>query len=102
VLYWLLWTRLLTNPLIHVWLLSTACLMLLWHQWALWEGRVCLRHFLFFSFLLFLSFLIRYFLYLHFNCYPFSWFPLWKPPIPSPLPLLTNPPTPTSCPGIPL
>jgi hypothetical protein len=37
--------------------------------------------------------IIRYFLYLHFKCYPPSWFPLWKPPIPFPLPLLTNPPT---------
>jgi hypothetical protein len=53
--------------------------------------------FLFFSFLFF-SFLIRYFLYLHFKCYPLSWFPLRKPPIPCPLPLLTNLPTPTSWP----
>ena len=37
--------------------------------------------------------LIRYFLYLHFKCYPLSWFSLRKPLIPSPLPLLTNPPT---------
>jgi hypothetical protein len=45
-------------------------------------------------------FLIRYFLYLHFKCYPLSWFSLWKSPlsIPFPLPLLTNPPTPTSWP----
>jgi hypothetical protein len=39
---------------------------------------------------------IRYFLYLHFKCYPLSWFPLWKPPIPSPL--LTNLPTPAPWP----
>jgi hypothetical protein len=39
-----------------------------------------------------------YFLYLHFKCYPLSWFPLQKPPIPSPLPLLTNPSTPASWP----
>jgi hypothetical protein len=37
-------------------------------------------------------------LYLHFKCYPLFWFPLRKPPILSPLPLLTNPPTPTSWP----
>ena len=35
---------------------------------------------------------IRYFLYLHFKYYPLSWFPLWKPPIPSLLLLLTSPP----------
>ena len=53
-----------------------------------------------FHFLLgiFSFFFIRYFLYLHFRCYPLSWFPLWKTPISSPLPLLTNPPTPTSWP----
>jgi hypothetical protein len=43
-----------------------------------------------------LFFIIRYFLYLHFKCYPLSSFPLQKPPIPSPLTLLTNPPTPVS------
>jgi hypothetical protein len=36
---------------------------------------------------------IRYFLYLHFKHYHLSWFPLQKPPITFPLPLLTNPPT---------
>jgi hypothetical protein len=41
---------------------------------------------------------IRYFLYLHFKCYPPSWFPLRKPPIPSPLPLHTHQPTPASWP----
>ena len=46
--------------------------------------------FLFSIFILF----IRYFLHLHFKCYPLSWFPLWKPPIPSLLLLLINPPTP--------
>jgi hypothetical protein len=55
---------------------------------------------LFFSFFLFLF--IGYFIYLQFKCYPLSWFPLRKPPIPSPLPLLlwgcspTHAPTPTS------
>jgi hypothetical protein len=46
----------------------------------------------------FLFFLIGYFLYLHFKCYPLSWFSLQNPSTPSPLPLLTNPPTPTSWP----
>jgi hypothetical protein len=32
-------------------------------------------------------FFIKYFIYLHFKCYPLSrWFPLWKPPISSPSP----------------
>ena len=44
----------------------------------------------------FLWFFKRYFLYLHFKCYPLSLFPLWKPPIPSTLLLLNNPPTPSS------
>jgi hypothetical protein len=49
-----------------------------------------------FSFLFF----IRYFLYLHFKCYPLSWSPLPKTfPPPSP-PLLTNPPTPSSRPWL--
>ena len=48
------------------------------------------------KFLFFL--LIRYLLTLHFKCCPLSWFPLWNPPISSMLPLLTNPPTPTSYP----
>jgi hypothetical protein len=39
---------------------------------------------------------IRYFLCLHFKCFPLSLLPLQKLPIPSPLPLLTNRPTPTS------
>jgi hypothetical protein len=45
-------------------------------------------------------FFIRYFLYLHFKCYPLFWFPLWRTPIhtPTALPLLTNPPTPGSWP----
>jgi hypothetical protein len=42
--------------------------------------------------------LIFYFLHLHFKCYPLSWFPFWKPPIPSTFPLLTNIPTPSSWP----
>jgi len=40
---------------------------------------------------------IRYFLYLYFKCYPLSWFSLQKPPLPSLLPLFTNPLTPASC-----
>jgi hypothetical protein len=39
---------------------------------------------------------IRYFLNLHLECYPISWFPLQKSPTPSLLLLLTNLPTPTS------
>ena len=36
---------------------------------------------------------LRYFLYLHFKCYPLSWCPLWKSPIPSPSPCSpTHPP----------
>jgi hypothetical protein len=54
--------------------------------------------FSFFIYYIFFRFFIRYFLYLHFKCYPLSWFPLQKPPIPFPLPLLTNPPTPASWP----
>ena len=42
------------------------------------------------------GFFIGYFIYLHFKCYPLSWFPLRKPPLPSLLPLLTNQPTPAS------
>ena len=38
------------------------------------------------------EFLIRYFLYIHFKCYPLSWIPLQKSPIAILLPLLTNPP----------
>jgi hypothetical protein len=37
---------------------------------------------------------ITYFLYLHFKYYPLSYIPLWKSPIPFPLPLLPNTPTP--------
>jgi hypothetical protein len=40
-------------------------------------------------------FFIRYFLYLHFKCYPLSWFPLQNSLSP---PLLPNPPTPSSWP----
>jgi hypothetical protein len=41
---------------------------------------------------------IRYFLRLHFKCYPLSQFPLWNPPILSSLPLPPNPPMPASWP----
>ena len=44
------------------------------------------------------TFYIRYFLYLHFNCYPLSWFPLRKSPIPTPPPPHTQPPPTTSWP----
>lgn len=45
---------------------------------------------LFFWICSFWSFVIGYYLYLHFNCYSISWFPspTQKPTIPSPLPLL--------------
>jgi hypothetical protein len=46
--------------------------------------------------------LIRYLLYLHFKCYPLSWFPLWKPSIIYPLPFSPTHPLLLSCPGIPL
>jgi hypothetical protein len=58
----------------------------------------CLKDGIFFLF----YFLIRYFLYLHFKCYPLSWFPLQKLPIPSPLPCSPTLPLPLSCPDIPL
>ena len=45
---------------------------------------------------------IRYFLYLHFKCFPLSWFPLWKLPILSLLPLITNPLTSSFLSWIPL
>ena len=41
----------------------------------------------------FVLFYIRYFLYLHFKCYPLSWFLLWKSTISGLLLLLTNLPT---------
>jgi hypothetical protein len=47
------------------------------------------------AFLLFLFlrefFLIGYFLYLYFKCFPLFRTPLWKSPVPSPLPLLPHP-----------
>jgi hypothetical protein len=42
--------------------------------------------------LAFFFFFIRYFLYLHFKCYFFSWFSLQKPPPPIPFPLFLSPP----------
>jgi hypothetical protein len=69
--------------------ISLACIYKIWYKnkicvcsvsWSNWG----------------IAFFIRCFLYLHFKCYPLSFFPLWKPPMPSPLPLLTNPPTPAS------
>jgi hypothetical protein len=55
------------------------------------------------------SFFLGYYIYLHFKCYPFSWFPLWEPPSYYPpfscfyksAPLSTHPLLPP-CPGIPL
>jgi hypothetical protein len=53
---------------------------------------------------LLLFFLIEYFIYLNFKCYPLSWFPLQNPlshPLPSAsMTVLTHPPTPGSCPDI--
>jgi hypothetical protein len=45
-------------------------------------------------------FFAKYFLYLHFKCYPLSWLPHWKPlnRIHSPFHLLINTSTPTSWP----
>jgi hypothetical protein len=42
-----------------------------------------------------------FFIYIS-NVIPFPYFPSENPPIPSPLPLLTNLPIPLPCPGIPL
>jgi hypothetical protein len=47
-------------------------------------------------------FYIRYFLYLHFKCYPLSSFSFQKPPTPFPFPLLNYLPTPTFLSNIPL
>jgi hypothetical protein len=58
-----------------------------------------------------INFLIGYSIYLHFKCYPLSWFPLCKPPNPPPITLLlwgcspSYPPTHQllpHCPNIPL
>ena len=65
-----------------------------WPMRSYW-GDVCERDVLYF-------FLIRYFLYLHFKCYPLSKLCLQKSPIHSPLLLLPNSPTPIPSPGIPL
>jgi hypothetical protein len=47
-------------------------------------------------------FIIRYFLYLHFKCYPLSSFLLQNPLFPSPYTCLPTHPLPVPCPGIPL
>jgi hypothetical protein len=60
------------------------------HEFVSWSQVVHL------AWLCFFFIIIRYCLHLHFKCYALSWFPLWKPPIPHPLPLLTNPPTPAT------
>ena len=45
---------------------------------------------------------IGYFLYIHFKCYPLSWFPLWKTPSPyPPSPCLPTQPLQLPGPGIP-
>jgi hypothetical protein len=56
----------------------------------------------FFLIKIFFLFFNRYFLYLHFKCYPLSWISLRKPPVPSSLPLLTKHPLLFSCPSVPL
>jgi hypothetical protein len=64
-----------------------------------WEDNIYFSSSLktfFWSVIFFSFYFIRYFLYLHFKCYPLSWFPLRKFGIPSPFLLLTNPPTPVS------
>jgi hypothetical protein len=55
-----------------------------------WFGLVLIAVYILFYFILFpytrplptFNFFIRYFLSLQFKCYPLSWFPLQKPPIP--------------------
>jgi hypothetical protein len=46
---------------------------------------------------MFYLFIIKYFIYLHFQCYPLSWLPIWKPPSHAPDPasvrMLPLPPT---------
>jgi hypothetical protein len=51
---------------------------------------------LFLYFLTLNRLLFYFFIYLHFKCYPLSSFLLRKPPNPTPLPLITNTPTPPS------
>jgi hypothetical protein len=54
--------------------------------WALWGTPFPDQNiFYFFSFLISIAFifLIRYFLHLHFKCYPLSLFPLWESLIPN-------------------
>jgi hypothetical protein len=54
-------------------------------------------------FLLDISFIIRYFPYLYFKCYPFSWFPLRTTSnLTTPSPCSSTHPLPFPCPGIPL
>ena len=54
------------------------------------------------SFLFFFENFIRYFLYLHFKCYPLSLFPLQNPQSPCPSPCSATHPLLLPCPGIPL
>jgi hypothetical protein len=90
--------------LIWTYLNSLSYLGLIWQfilyfrNSSFFDKNILINFFVFLrqSFNLIHSFFIRYFLYLHFKCYPLSWFPLLKPPISSSLSLLPNPPTPAS------
>ena len=60
------------------------------------NGASTLWSYFLFLYFFFFFFFVKYFLYLHFKRFLLSWFSLWKTPIPSLLPLLTNTPTPVS------
>jgi hypothetical protein len=86
-------TSFLCEPSIRVFFLLFVCLF------------VCFWFVLGFFLLLFF---IGYFLYLHFKCYPLSWFPSLPEtpypilPPPASVRVFTHPPIPTSLPSIPL
>jgi hypothetical protein len=56
----------------------------------------CLGFLFYWLFYLFIFPFYSIFSLFTFQMISLSWFPLWKPPIPSPLPLLPHPPTPAS------
>jgi hypothetical protein len=74
-------------------------------KWVCSSTTLCFCFcFVLFCFFAFFLYFFRYFLYLHFKCYPLSWFPLWKTPYPisSHSPCSPTHPLPLSGPGIPL